>query len=126
MEDAETSAVQRKALKLATAVAQQTTGSPTAAVPSRRWQVTVIVPERPVGSFDYHRTVRSSDSGLACAHRRCGVLGSFLRGAWFAEQRRRRIGQKALRLLLDFTSPRGAMRALTAPQSHPIMRNQGI
>jgi hypothetical protein len=123
MEDAETGAVQRKAVKLSTAVAQQSKGPPTTAAPSRRWQVNLTVSKSPLGSSDYRRSVRSSDAGPRS--RILAVLGPFLWGGRFAEQGRWRIGKKALRHLADPISPERSMRALT-PQGHPIMLNHCI
>jgi len=110
MEDAETGAVQQKALKLSTVVAQQSKGPPTTAVPSRR-------------SSDYHRSMRSSDAGSRS--RILAVLGPFLWGGRCAEQQCQRIAKKPLRHLADPTNLERSMRALTA-QGHPIMLNHCI
>jgi len=123
MEDAETGAVQQKALKLSTVVAQQSKGPPTTAVPSRRWQVNLAVSESPLGSSDYHRGMRSSDAGSRS--RILAVLGPFLWGGRCAEQQCQRIAKKPLRHLADPTNLERSMRALTA-QGHPIMLNHCI
>jgi hypothetical protein len=120
MEDAETGAVQRKALKLATAVAQQAKDPPTAAAPSRRCQMAMTVPGRPFGTVDCHRSLRSSDAGPAYGRRYVAVLGAFPWGARRAKQQRGRAGKKTLRRLADWISRGVAMQALTARQSHPI------
>ena len=125
MEDAETGAVQGKALKLATAVAQQTKDPPAAAAPSRRRQVAMTVPGRPFGSFDHHRKVRSSAIGPAYGGRYVAVPGAFLWGARIAEQQRRRVGKKTLRRLSDDISWDLATRALTT-KSRPIIFNRCI
>ena len=120
MEDAETGAVQRKALKLATAVAQQAKDLPTAA-PSRRCRMAMTVPGRPLGSVDSHRGGRSSDGGPAYRRRYVAVLGAFLWGARRAKQQRRGAGKKTLRRLPEWISRGLAMQALTARQCRPII-----
>jgi hypothetical protein len=119
MEDAETGAVQRKALKLATAVAQQTKNPrPAAALSLRR---PVVMPGRPFGPFDHPRSVCSSVVDPVWGRRSVAVLGAFRWGARIAEQQRRRVGKKTLRRLSDGISRDLATRASPTCQGRAII-----